>query len=43
MIQVFAAAGGADKFIDDARVSINGKEAKKGNRVKESIVCIDGH
>jgi 23S rRNA pseudouridine2604 synthase len=33
----------ADKFINEARVSINGKEAKKGNRVKESdVVSIDG-
>jgi 23S rRNA pseudouridine2604 synthase len=33
----------ADKFIDDGRVSINGKEAKKGNRVKENdVVFIDG-
>ena len=33
----------ADKYIDDSRVSINGKEAKKGNRVKEmDVVCIDG-
>jgi 23S rRNA pseudouridine2604 synthase len=33
----------ADKFIDDARVSINGKEAKKGNRVQETdVVSIDG-
>jgi 23S rRNA pseudouridine2604 synthase len=33
----------ADKYIDDARVSINGKEAKKGNRVKENdVVFIDG-
>jgi 23S rRNA pseudouridine2604 synthase len=33
----------ADKYIDGGRVSINGKEAKKGNRVKESdLVIIDG-
>ena len=33
----------ADKYIDEARVSINGKEAKKGNRVRENdIVLIDG-
>ena len=33
----------ADKFIDEARVSINGNEAKKGNRVKDSdVVFIDG-
>ena len=33
----------ADKYIDDARVSINGKEAKKGNRVTENdVVFIDG-
>jgi 23S rRNA pseudouridine2604 synthase len=33
----------ADKYIEDARVSINGKEARKGNRVKENdVVCIDG-
>jgi 23S rRNA pseudouridine2604 synthase len=33
----------ADKFIEERRVSINGKEAKKGNRVFENdIVLIDG-
>ena len=33
----------ADKYIDDARVTINGKEAKKGNRVTENdVVFIDG-
>ena len=33
----------ADKYIDEGRVSINGKEAKKGNRVRENdIVLIDG-
>jgi 23S rRNA pseudouridine2604 synthase len=33
----------ADKYIDDARVTINGTEAKKGNRVKENDeVFIDG-
>lgn len=33
----------ADKYIDDGRVSINGKEARKGNRVKESdLVFVDG-
>lgn len=32
----------ADKYIDDGRVSINGKETKKGNRVKENdVVFID--
>ena len=33
----------ADTYIDDARVSINGKEARKGNRVNENdVICIDG-
>ena len=33
----------ADKFIESGRVSINGKEAKKGNRVTENdLVFIDG-
>jgi 23S rRNA pseudouridine2604 synthase len=33
----------ADKFIEEGRVSINGKEAKKGNRVTENdMVEIDG-
>lgn len=33
----------ADKYIEEARVSINGKTAKKGNRVFENdIVLIDG-
>jgi 23S rRNA pseudouridine2604 synthase len=33
----------ADKYIDNGRVSINGKEARKGNRVKENdLVLIDG-
>ena len=33
----------ADKFIEAGRVSINGKEAKKGNRVTENdLVFIDG-
>jgi 23S rRNA pseudouridine2604 synthase len=33
----------ADKFIEAGRVSINGKEAKKGNRVTEDdLVFIDG-
>ena len=33
----------ADKYIEEARVSINGKEAKKGNRVTENdVICIDG-
>ena len=33
----------ADKFIEDGRVTINGKEAKKGNRVAENDrVLIDG-
>jgi 23S rRNA pseudouridine2604 synthase len=33
----------ADRYIDEMRVSINGKDAHKGNRVKEGdIVLIDG-
>jgi 23S rRNA pseudouridine2604 synthase len=33
----------ADKYIDDCRVTINGKDAHKGNRVKEGdIVQVDG-
>ncbi len=33
----------ADKYIDDCRVTINGKDAHKGNRVKEGdVVEIDG-
>lgn len=33
----------ADKYIEEGRVSINGKDAKKGNRVTENdIVLIDG-
>lgn len=33
----------ADKYIEEGRVSINGKEAKKGNRVTENdVVHIDG-
>jgi len=39
----FCSRRAADKYIEDARVSINGKEARKGNRVKEGdVVCIDG-
>ena len=33
----------ADRYIDEMRVSINGKDAHKGNRVKEGdIVLVDG-
>ena len=33
----------ADKYIEEGRVSINGREAKKGNRVTENdLVLIDG-
>lgn len=33
----------ADKYIEDCRVTINGKDANKGNRVKEGdVVKIDG-
>ena len=33
----------ADQYVEEGRVSINGKEAKKGNRVTENdIVLIDG-
>lgn len=39
----FCSRRDADKFIDDGRVSINNKEAKKGNRVTENdVVFIDG-
>lgn len=39
----FCSRRAADKYIEDVRVSINGKEARKGNRVKENdLVCIDG-
>src|SRR6185436_17630974 len=39
----FCSRRAADKYIEDARVSMNGKEARKGNRVKEGdVVCIDG-
>ena len=33
----------ADKYIEEGRVTINGEEARKGNRVRENdIVLIDG-
>jgi len=39
----FCSRRNADKFIEQARVSINGKTAKKGNRVSEKdTVLIDG-
>jgi len=39
----FCSRRAADKYIEDARVTINGKEARKGNRVEENdVVCIDG-
>jgi len=39
----FCSRRNADKFIEDGRVSINGKTAKKGNRVFENdTVLIDG-
>ena len=33
----------ADRYIEECRVTINGKDAHKGNRVKEGdIVLVDG-
>ena len=39
----FCSRRAADKYIDECRVTINGKDADKGNRVKKGdVVKIDG-